>query len=46
VFGDTLESADSVENQPEAQSRTQGNKAKEKDTKSRTPPKKVEQKRT
>jgi hypothetical protein len=47
AFSDALDSADSTDSDTKpTQSRTQGNKAKEKDTKSRTPPKKVEQKRT
>ena len=47
AFSDALDSADSSDSDTKpTQSRTQGNKAKEKDTKSRTPPKKVEQKRT
>jgi cell division septal protein FtsQ len=48
VFSDALDSADSTDNDTEpAPAKTRGNKAKEKDTnKGRTPPKKVEQKRT
>lgn len=47
AFSDALETAGSTDNDPQpTQSKPPVNKAKEKDTKSRTPPKKVEQKRT
>jgi cell division septal protein FtsQ len=46
AFADTLDSADSTPSQTDDHARKQGNKAKEKDSKARTPSKKVEQKRT
>jgi len=47
AFSDALDSNDTTDNVPEpTKSRTQGDKTKEKDTKSRTPAKKVERKRT
>jgi cell division septal protein FtsQ len=46
AFADTLDSTDSAPSQTDEQLRKQATKAKDKDTKSRTAPKKVEQKRT
>jgi cell division septal protein FtsQ len=46
AFADTLDSTDSALSQTDEQLRKQATKAKDKDTKSRTAPKKVEQKRT
>ncbi|HSE20379.1 MAG TPA: FtsQ-type POTRA domain-containing protein [Pyrinomonadaceae bacterium] len=46
AFADTPDTADSLPSQTDDQARKQGNKAKEKESKARTPSKKVEQKRT